>query len=110
MGAIADILNSAGPFAGWVVSGLLGTALLWWYATDRLVSAGRHQEQAVHFQQKLELQQAHFEREMEQQKRHYEEVIADLQQRHDAQTGDKAYWRDHAVDLMGAVAAQVGRT
>lgn len=98
MAAVADLLNAAGPYAGWVCFALLTVAGLWAYATDRLVSIGRHREQADHYEQRLA-----------QERQHLLEQIGDLEQRADAHLNDKAYWRDHALELM-AVAAKVGRT
>ncbi len=97
MAAVAELLNSAGPFAGWVSFALVVLSLLWSYSTDRLVSSGRHDEQADHFRQQLELQQ-----------RHYEEQIGDLQQAVEAHHADKVYWRDHALELMAVASKAAG--
>lgn len=97
MTAIADLLNSAGPYAGWVAFALLVTAGLWAYSTDRIVSPGRHREQAAHYQQQIALMQQQHDAE-----------VRDLRDRLEAQSEDKVYWRDTSLDLMSTVAASVG--
>ena len=87
MGAVAELIHAAGPYAGWVVSGLLGTSLLWAYANDKLVSAGRHQEQAEYFRERIEKAEAEA----------------------DAYRSDRDYWRDISLDLMSTVAASVDK-
>lgn len=87
MGWIGELITAAGPFGGWVVSGLLGTSLLYMYATDRIVSAGRHAEQAEHFRERIDK----IESEVEQYR------------------SDRDYWRDTALNLMETVAAATGK-
>ena len=94
--AIGAILTAAGPFAGWVAAGLLGTGLLWFYATDRLVSKGRHDEQAQHYEKRLN-----------QTKEHYEQSLASEQDLAESFRNDRDYWRDTALELM-TIAAQRG--
>lgn len=87
MAAVADLLNTAGPYAGWVCFALVVVAGLWAYATDRIVSAGRHREQADH----------------------YQERITEAKVEADQYRGDRDYWRDIALDLMSTVASSVER-
>lgn len=93
--AIGVILTAAGPFAGWVAAGLLGTGLLWFYATDRLVSRGRHEEQAGNYEKRLT-----------QTEQHYEEMLGSERERTDSFRSDRDYWRDTALELMSIAATK----
>lgn len=95
MAWIGEILTAAGPFAGWVAAGLLGTGLLWFYATDRLISKGRHDEQS-----------SQYEKRIKQAEEHYIALLSSEQERTESFRSDRDYWRDTALELMTIAATR----
>lgn len=110
MAWLGELLTAAGPWAGWVLSGLLGTGALYLYATDRLISRGRNAEQATHYEHLLAQQQENHAQQLDQLRRHMTELVEVERRRAESLAEDRNYWRDDvALDMMNAVAALVGR-
>lgn len=108
MAWLGELLSWAGPWAGWMFSGLLGTTMLWFYATDRLISKGRHDEQATHYEQLLKSKEESHHIAMEELRSHFKEMLEVAHQRAESFRDDRDYWREVGLDLMATVAATMG--
>lgn len=112
MGWITDLLSTlavAGPWAGWVIAGfgLLGT--VWLYATDRLISHGRHVEQAAHYKHRMEDLESSHRQQIDQLRASMQALIEQEQFRVQSYLTERDYWRDGLLDLLSVTAEALGR-
>lgn len=104
---IAELVRAAGPAAGWAVVLVMLAFGLWLYSSDRLVSRGRHKDQASHYEELLSRQEQHHKQTLEELRSNFEKLLRRTEDRAESYRHDRDYWREIALDLMGTVAASL---